>query len=163
MIKVSCPSCQATYRLKDGVRSGAKLACKRCGARFAVPERAEPPPERAPAGVARRRRSAKSPHGLAFVLIVVMAALAIVAILALVGREKPPTFNALKARIDAQRLPAELEAAEFVRRLGSYESQVTEGTYVYFYCRVQEGQAVIVLERGPWENGRALIRQITVR
>jgi len=171
MMTVACPSCGASYRLKERPEGGGTLTCKRCGTRFAVPEDSGPPPRGAAhaggeGGAARRHhRPSGTPTGLVIGLIVVLAGAAIVGMLVLATREKAPTYAELKTQLGI--VPGggqvEMDETEFMQRMGEFDRNTTMSIYVYFYRRVQEGEAEIVLDRGAWENGRARILQITLR
>jgi hypothetical protein len=168
-VTVTCPSCQATYRLPEGTRAGAKVLCKRCGTRFRVEGPAPPPVERHPrphhAEVRRARRSNSS--ALAFGMIIAVVAVGLVAILVLANRRESPSLAQLKKRLGVPagvtKIELEIDDSEFLRRLGSYDDHVVEGHHVFFYCTVQEGEAEIVLDRGAWEIGRPRIEAIRLR
>lgn len=144
------------------------------GARFASGGRRPPPihprsrdePEHRHA-----RRPRQSTFGLAFGLTIAMVAISIIAILALTGRERPPSFSELKTAlgVPASGKVASLDIGqvEFMRRLEAIgarrQSESFGPQYVYLFYEVREGQAQIVLDRGAWEVARARVRQITLR
>lgn len=140
--------------------------------------RATPPPVRPrrhdhddPHEHRRGYRRQKSNFPLAFGLSVAFAAVTIVALLALLGRQDPPTFNELKAELGIPatgNLPAlDLDQVEFVNRLdrigASREHQLFQDRFLYLYYTVREGQAQIIVDRGAWQGGRARIVQVALR
>ncbi|MFP4057667.1 MAG: zinc-ribbon domain-containing protein [Candidatus Brocadiia bacterium] len=173
-MRATCPSCQTTYRLPANTRPGSRVVCKRCGARFTVGGSAPPARGRAPSRAAGRQPSRSSARArrrdnsfaLAFGMLVAVAAVAVVAILALSGRQEPPTFEQLKDRLgvgERGSATVELDQAIFMRRLeelGGFDEQVVKSTVVTFYCPVKEGRAAIVLDKGAWQIGRARIKRI---
>jgi len=171
-MRVTCPSCESSYRLKPGASRKAVLKCKHCGERFSAADGAQPPAVGDSAGAAprpaHRYRASKSSFGLVFGMLVAVAAVSLVAILALATRPRTPSFAELAARLgistDRGAAPCELDQTEFMNRIGKHETpQVhVEGRFVYVYCSVQEGRAEIILDRGPWEVGRSRVRQIAL-
>jgi len=159
-------------------RRGAAIGNRHLGARLAGGGRASPPPVRP-----RKHdhddhpehrhayRPRQSNFNLAFGLLIAVAAVGLVALLALVGRDEPPSFNELKAELGIPAtgsIPAfDLEQVDFVNRLdrigSARQAESFEGRYVYLYYKVKEGQAQIILDRGAWHAGKARIRQLALR
>jgi len=148
------------------------------GPGFASRGRSTPPPvhphshdRHDPHEHGRPRRPRGSSFPLVFALSIAFVAVGLVAALALVGRESPPTFGELKAQLGIAATgaaqPLELGQVEFVNRLdaigASRQAESFEGAYLYLYYKVREGQAQIILDRGAWQAGRARIRQIALR
>jgi len=138
--------------------------------------RATPPPVRKkPAPHAAEHHHAYHPrssnHGVIFGILVAVGAVAVVALMALVNREDPPSFNQLKAELgltsSEPAKPRELDVAELTRRLEQLGTELDGesfgGGYVFLYYGVKEGTAEIIVERGPWELGTARIRRVSLR
>ena len=159
-------------------KGGVAIGNRHLGVRFARGSRASPPPvhprkhdhdEHAEHRHAYRPQ--KSSFNLAFGLIIAVAAVGLIAILALVGREEPASFNELKAELGIPitgSIPTfDLEQVDFVNRLDrigcARQAETFEGRYVYLYYKVREGQAQIILDRGAWHAGKARIRQLALR
>jgi len=139
--------------------------------------RATPPPVRRrtsdPAHDERHHtyRPRKSNFSVVFGMLIAVAAVGIFALLALLGREEPPTFNELKQSLGVPLTGAaavpDLDQVDFSNRLDSIgtirQAEATDQRYLYLYYKVKEGRARITVERGPWEVGRARIREIALR
>jgi hypothetical protein len=141
------------------------------------PHRAAPPPVRRhtpdPEHGERHRtyRPRKSNFSVVFGMLVAVAAVGIFALLALLGREEPPTFNELKQSLGVPLTGTaavpDLDQVDFSNRLDGIrttrQGEATDQRYLYLYYKVKEGQARITLDRGPWEVGTARIREIALR
>lgn len=156
--------CRSRSDTGAGIGSGQE----RLAARFA---RTAGPPPAAHGEHAVPAHHHYKPSGAPVGLIVGVVAAGLAAIVILVGilasRGSTPTLSELKAKLGiapgANVDGVKVSQVDFMNRLGTPDHEDKDPTYLFFYYPVQEGTAIIVVERGGWEVGEARIRQIYVR
>ncbi len=156
-----------------GCARGTGLELRREGIGAAFARTAGPPP------VAHGEQPVHGPHhhvpkpaGPPTGLIVGLVAAGVAGIILLVGilasRQQAPTLAELRAKlgIPATGLPAnfKISQVDFINALGTPYHKEEDPSYVYLYYTIQEGTAIIVVDRGGWDmSGEARIRQISTR
>jgi len=132
--------------------------------------RAGGPPPVAHGGAApahHHYRPSGAPVGLIVGLIAAGLAV-ILLVVGLVGSRSPaPTFAELKAKLgiapNVNPAGLKMPQVDYMNRLGTPNGREETPTYIYHYYTIQEGTAVIVLDRGGWEVDEARIRQMYAR
>ncbi|HUT34386.1 MAG TPA: hypothetical protein VNE39_12945 [Planctomycetota bacterium] len=150
---------------------GSRLRRESGGARFAHAGGPPPAGHGGHAAGAHPHAHHYQPRGTPVGLIVGVGAAAVAVLILVIGivasRGETPTLAELKAKlgIPAQGLPAgfKVSQVDFMNRLGTPRHQEQDPAYLYFYYDIQEGTAILAVDRGGWEVGEARIRRIYVR
>jgi hypothetical protein len=113
-------------------------------------------------------RPSSTPLGLLLTIGAVALAAALLALGILASRKEPPTLAELKAKLGIPRdAPAgavfKMPEVDLMNRLGTPQGKDEDPQFLYLYFPVQEGTAVLQIDRGGWEAGEARIRRIYVR